>query len=105
MRINKKAIDKEWFDFEKGDIKARFEIRPFPLSLARNTEDNTFATMCSQLVYSVTAWEGIVDENDKVLECNDENKEILFNFDDDVREFIFGKMAELRDKVKRELKN
>jgi len=105
MKINKKVLDKEWFDFEKGDIKARFEIRPFPLSLMKNVDDSTFATLCAQLVYSVTAWEGITHENDKVLECNDENKELLFNFDDDVREFIFGKMAEMRDRIKSGLKN
>lgn len=56
MKINMKATQKEWFDFEKGDVKARFEIRPFPLSLMRTETDITFATLCSQFVYSVTAW-------------------------------------------------
>jgi hypothetical protein len=105
MKINTKATNKKWFDFEKGDIKARFEIRPFPLSLMRTEVDLTFTTLCSQFVYSLTAWEGIVDENDAPLECNEENKTILFNFDDDIREFVFGKMAEMRERIKSELKN
>lgn len=103
MKINKKALISKWFTFEKEGIKAEFEIRPFPLSLFSMSDD--MSSGCRQFVYSVTNWNGIEDEDGSPLVCNTENKELLFNYDDDIRDFVFAKLNDIRESIKAELKN
>jgi len=103
MKINKKNVEAKWFKFGKGNSKVEFLIRPFKFSVMKL--DNVAEGMMQQFNYCTTDWKGINDENDKPLECNDENKQYLYDYYTDVREFVFEKQEELRTKLNKSLGN
>jgi hypothetical protein len=98
IKINKKNLKSEWFDFDEG---IKFLIRPFPLSersLSPSTS-NIIEVLIKQAMYCLKEWEGVCDDEDNVLECNEENKKLLFDYSDDVVSFICDKSRELNDKI------
>lgn len=86
MKINKSIIKEEWVKYPE-DEEVEFLIRPFPSSQGLVPPDDMegqahFNWKIFQ--YCVVDWKGIIGEDDKPLECNDENKKFIFDY---VREF------------------
>jgi hypothetical protein len=83
----------KWFKF-KDDVE--LHIRPFPLScgmIYRSLDVKIFAEYnLEQFKYCVTAWKGFVDEDNKNLECNDENKKLIFDYDSELVTYVFEKI-------------
>jgi len=103
MIINKSATEAKWFKFGKTNSKVEFLIRPFRFSIMKLEDVST--GMMQQFTYCVVDWKGINDEKEKPLECNDENKEFLYDYYDDVRGFVFEKQEELKVVREKSLKN
>lgn len=101
MKLNTKANNVEWFEYNKA---TKFRIQPFPFSHLKSVDD-AVAGLKDQFIYCLLDWEGVTDENDKTLKCDDVNKLFLFDYADEVREFVFTKARELADKLNAELKN
>lgn len=98
MRISKK-VKAKWFELE--DIK--IQIKPFPFSaLDINKIDDA---LWQQFNYCICEWDGLVDDDDKVLKCNEENKKLIYDFVPEIREFVFEKINEYSVKIEKQSKN
>lgn len=103
MKINKKATDKQWFRFGGEDSKVEFEIRPCAFSALKLGE--TGVDLLEQFMFSLCDWKGLLNEDDKPFKYNDTNKLYLYDYYNDVRELVFLKATEMREKLDKELKN
>lgn len=107
MKVNKKATQEKWFEMDSNkDVK--FLIRPFPMFMRRydNTSDNLsqYKNGKEKFMYCVVDWKGIIDEEDKPLKCNKENKEYIFDFVAPLAIFIVTKISEFDDIILSEKK-
>lgn len=98
LKLNKNANKEEWFDYDED---VAFLIRPFPLSERALTPSGTgvIDVFIKQAMYCLMDWKGVVDENEKTIKCVDENKQFLFDFDEDLVLFVCTKSKELNDKL------
>lgn len=97
IKINKKNLKSEWFDYD-DDVK--FLIRPFPLSerAISPSGTNVIDLLIKQSMYCLEDWKGIVDQDEKPIECNEENKRFIFDYSDDIITFVVNKSKELNEK-------
>lgn len=100
MKIIKKNTEAKWFKFEG---KVEFLIKPFRFSIMKL--DDVSQGMLQQFKYCIVEWKGLVGEDDKPFKCDDENKEYIYDYYTDVREFVFEKQNELKDRIDKQLKN
>jgi len=104
-KFNKKKLETTWETYE-DDVE--FQIRPFKLlALAKlpNEDDFQIEQMWNMFNYVLTDWKGVEDESGP-MECNEENKDIVFNYDQDIVVFCINKASEMREGVtEKELKN
>ena len=100
MKINKKNTEAKWFKF-KGEVE--FLIRPFKFSVMKL--DNISQGMAEQFRYCIADWKGINGEDDKPLECNDENIDYLYDYYVDIRDFVFKKQEVFKKELDKQLKN
>jgi hypothetical protein len=101
MKINRKISVEKW---EKFSGKVEFLIRRFPFSELSGLE-KVGKLLSEQFCYCIVDWKGLVDEDDKPLICNDENKLFLYDYYEDIREFVFDKIKLLNQKEVKETKN
>lgn len=101
MKINRKLTIEKW---EKFDGEVEFLIRRFPFSELSGI-DKVGKLLSEQFCYCIVDWKGLVDEEDKPLICNDENKLFLYDYYEDVRNFVFEKVKLLDEKEVKETKN
>lgn len=109
IKVNKSKIQPIWIEYKQG---VKIQIRPFsvfannmlPSGQDANEQISEFWKIFN---YVVLAWEGIVDEEDKAFEYNEENKKILYDYDPELRSFIIDSAIKARQSVisEEELKN
>ena len=106
MKVSKKILDGVWVRFDE-DVE--FLVRPFPASkhAFRIQNDDSRIGEYLYLVFKecVLDWKGFVDDNDQILECNDDNKQLVFDLIDGVGLFVFEEQQKLQIKKADELKN
>ena len=107
MKISRKKITRKWFNHESG---AKFEIRPFPFSLFNsevNVETRKLQTtsLKDQFMHCLCGWEGLKDDDDKEFKYSDENKEFLYDYYEEIREFVFEKAQLINESEDKEIKN
>ena len=101
MIIRKVNTKGTWFKYEG---KVEFLIRPFKFS--KFDLKDISAGLMEQLVFSVLDWKGLLEEdNETIFKCNDKNKEYIYDYHVDLREFVFEKLKELHDSLGKDLKN
>ena len=101
MIINKKAIEATWHDLNK---EVKIKIQPFKSSQA--TTMNIGALLKEQYMYSLVDWDGIFDEDGTTkLPVNDENKEFLYDYYGDIRNFVLSNSYIDTDKKAKKAKN
>lgn len=96
MKVNKKAAKQKWVELDT-DKDTKFLIQPFPLSRGHYipTDDSSiYLHMKERFIYCIIDWKGIVDEEDKPLKCNDENKDFIFEYVSQISSFIINKVSE-----------
>lgn len=105
MNISKKNTEAVWFKFGKTNSEVEFLIRPFKFSVMKL--DDVSHGMAEQFRHCIMDWKGLNDDDNegKPLECNDENKEFLYDYYDDVRDFVFKKQEILKKKIGKQEKN
>ena len=101
MKINRKLNKEKWCKFGG---KVEFLLRVFPFSELIGV-DKIGKTMADQFAYCVTDWKNILDEDNKPLVCNEENKLYLYDYYEDVRNFVFEELKKLNDDKSKERKN
>lgn len=101
MKISRKIKMEKW---EKFNGKVEFLIRMFPFSELNGLE-KIGKLLSEQFCYCIVDWKGLTDEDDKPLICDDENKLFLYDYYEDVRNFVFEKIKLLNEKEVKNLKN
>lgn len=98
ITLNKGKAKEQWF---KYDEDVSFLIRPFPFSgrSLSTGEANISEMLVAQASYCVIDWKGINDEKDKPVKCNDENKKFLFDYSNELFNFVCEKNIELNNKL------
>lgn len=82
MKITKKIVEPEWVDYPEQE-GVKFKIRQFPITsvaFLSSEKQNMHDFAWERFNYIVVDWEGIVDDDDKPLECNEENKRFIFDW-------------------------
>lgn len=100
MKINKKAVKSNWFDFNE---KVKFNLKPFPFSSVKLSDVD--ATLWAQFDFCVIDWKGLEDDEGKALKCDEENKRFIFDYVPELREFIFTSVRTYNEKINGEIKN
>ena len=59
----------------------------------------------SQFMHCVKGWEGLYDDEGNPLECTQENKEWVFNYDKQLRDFVIEEIQEMEESRGQALKN
>ena len=108
-KYNQKTAKGEWIVFPE-DEEVQILVRPFSLfNLTRlpSEDDFNFKQFLEIYDYCVLDWKGIQDDEGKPLKCNDENKKMVFNFDQELVLFVVNESTKLRDKIltEKEVKN
>jgi hypothetical protein len=101
-QFNLEATKEKWFDYDE-DITIKFLIKPFPLTksmLFSSSDDDLYKINWVLINYSLIDWEGLVDIEDKKLECNTQNKEYLYSFEPSIVLFILKCIDQISGKDK-----
>lgn len=117
MKISRKGTTARWVSFDKGKKNSpEFLVRSFPFSLTKKEvsldgiQDNKLTIdgddMWQRFDYCLQDWKKIDDaDGDGEFKYNEENKRYIFDYVDEIRNFVFGMINELGGKVEKELKN
>jgi len=100
-KLNKSKASGTWFQF-KDDPTFKLNIRPISQSSINIKPNETImnqANMLECFKYIVIDWSGYKDEKEQDIECNDEMKSLVFDFDQEVAMFSLEKAMELRDEI------
>lgn len=105
--IIKKEIDgKQWCKF-KGNVE--FLIRPSKFSeldVVAFKEGNFNRVALGKFLYCIVDWKGLTEEDKKTkLECSKENKEMIYDYYNDVRLFILNSIKKVESDLDKSLKN
>jgi len=98
-------INEEWFELDKDE---KYLIRPFPTSQGiffPETPEEIGATGLKKFIYCVVNWVGLENEDGTPFECNDENKTFIYNYNDEITNFILIKIHSFNVALKGEIKN
>lgn len=108
--LNKNKTKGEWISFPE-DNELKFQIRPLSISNMNNIPSSVEELPPSEYFawfnYMCTGWSGYTDENGKELECNDENKRLVFDHDQEIAGFVIKEGTLLNQAIvsKGDLKN
>lgn len=103
MIIKKKLDEGVWCKY-KGKIE--FLIRLFKISELDFEEKSTAKTIMSNYMYCLVDWKGFTEEDGKTeFKCSDENKEYVYNYYAEIREFVFEEIKKQQDKLENSIKN
>ena len=106
MIIRKKDISGKWYEYEQG---VEFFIKPFKfskLSMNFGKDENLVEELEESFMFCLKDWKGIIGDDGKTeFKCTDKNKQTIFDYYIDLREFVFDKIKELHGNLGKERKN
>jgi hypothetical protein len=110
-KFKKSLLSGSWIK-DPNDETIEYLIRPISI-ISMTTQPSAlekeikFNDTIEWFIFALKDWKGVVDDDDKPLPCDDENKRMFFDFNPDGATFIVNKGFELRAGVipKDELKN
>jgi len=101
-KINKTKANGSWIEFP-DDPTFKLKVRPINLlSLNKMPTEEVKTTqneMFEWFDYVLIDWTGYEDESGAVIKCDKENKELVFNYDQDVVTFVINTATKLRDEI------
>ena len=109
-KFNVKQTKGVWIT-SPDDKEVQVLIKPvsiFSLTKLPSEEKITVIDAWNMFKEMVLDWKGIVDEDAKVIKCDDDGKKLIYEYDQDLVSFIIEECNELREKVsgsKKEIKN
>lgn len=101
MIIKKNITKEKWFTYE--DSKVRVCLRLFNFS--KMSVKDMKKALKEKYMFCLTNWEGLINEDGTKFECNTENKEFVYEYYNDIRNFIFKGINELDQELAGEIKN
>lgn len=101
-KINKKQLQGKWIELE-DDKSVSFLMRPASIFSMTNkpTEIANIdaANYWDMFNYSCVDWKGVVDDDNKTLECNGENKRLFFDYDQDTIIILISECLMMRPDI------
>lgn len=96
MKLNLKYAEGVWYDF---DDEVKVKVRMFPNSKALSLNTDKFTDDDLEIIFKNCCidWQGIEDQDGNVLECNEQNKEIIIDMFMEFVNFVMEKQQEIRD--------
>lgn len=85
MIIEEDKFEGNWYEF---DGETKFNIKAYDFSII-DIEDEISNIIKYRFMYCLIGWDGLVKKDGSVFECNEHNKELLYNYYDNIRDFIF----------------
>jgi len=99
--LNHKKTTGIWLEFP-NDPTFKLNIRPLNI-LSMNKPPTATETTQNEIWewfnYILVDWSGYIDEESKMIECNEEMKKLVFNFDQDVVSFCIEQATKLRNEI------
>lgn len=100
LKINKKKLNEtKWFKYE-GKVEFKLRLPKFSdmcITASGNEVDvDISSTIKNQFVSSIVEWKNIQEEDGSLFKCTKENKELLYDYEDKVREFVLDKIADMK---------
>lgn len=116
LKLDRQVCEGVWFDYTttSGEVsELKFFLKPvgYPdinKRMPSDIEDEKEKYEMMQWVafdLGLCNWKGVIDENDDECPCNEDTKFVFFNHHIDLRIFVSEKLAELQDRVVKEIKN
>ena len=100
--IHKKLAEGTWVQYD-ADKSVELKIRPLSIydfdRLPSEEHEITVKEFSAFMTKLLVDWKGILDEKKKPLKCDDENKKLLSDHDQDLSVFVINKATELKAKV------
>ena len=100
-KYKKKLALGTWIKFPE-DKEVECRIRPFSLfnmtKLPNDETELSIKQIWETFNYSLLDWKGIEGE-DGSLDCNEENKRLVYDFDQELVMFIISESSKLREKI------
>jgi len=101
--INKKKIaDEIWVKFPE-DEEIQLKIRQFPTSqgmyIPGISDETMFEFAWKKFNYCIVDWKGFIDENEKPLECNEENKRYVYDYIEDIMMWASNEISKLKEDI------
>lgn len=102
-KINKKATKGQWI-VDKDDKDIQYLIKPFSIFNINKMPSEDLSQVNPSEYYiifnhALQDWKGIVDDNDKPLACNEENKKLIYDYDQDLVSFVLEVAIKMRNEV------
>ena len=101
LKINKKKLNEtKWFKYE-GQVEFELRLPKFSDMLISTSDNEEIAvnvseTIKNQFVGCIVSWKNITEEDGEEFVCNRENKVLLYDYEDGVREFVLSKLASMQ---------
>lgn len=101
-KINKKTLKGKWVELEE-DKSVSFFIRPASIfSMTKkpsDIQDIDAVNYWEMFNYCVQDWKGIVDDDGESLKCDEENKKLYFDFDQNTIIILISECLSMRPDV------
>ena len=103
-KINKKATKEQWVSYT-GNPSVEFLIKPLSLYYFKklpssdNLQNITAGNYLDMVCQLIVDWKGIYDQDEKIIDCTDENKKMIVDYDSDIASFIIQESGKLRSGV------
>lgn len=98
--IDTTLLEGNWYKYPNyinTELKIRhcgiFSMNKLPSEKAEENIQNVLGTF----IYAVVDWRGFKSKDGKVFECNDDNKKILAELDENMILFVLQKVKEIRE--------
>lgn len=98
-KIDKSFVKEKWVK-HPDDPEVEILVRPFPLSnslFAPSDDQKVMKLAWEKFNYSIMDWKGFVDQDDKPIECNEENKKFIFDYDYDTITWASAVISDMSD--------
>lgn len=101
MKLNRSLLKSKWVTFEEAK-GVSFEVRPFPAShnaVRSLSGEDKVEVFWKIFEYCLIDWKGVEGEDNKALECNADNKRMLYDYSEAAMMFIITMSAKNKDKI------
>jgi len=104
LKLNKKASQGKWVDHPKHK-EVKFKIRPMSIyamkRLPSDAEDVVISaeTLFDMLTYILIDWKGVGDEAGKVIKCDEANKRLFLDLDQETASFLINEASDMKNEL------
>jgi hypothetical protein len=100
-KINRTILAEERWVTNPDDKEIRVKLRRFPVSqgmyIPGVSSESMWSFAFKKFDYCILEWEGINNEEGNLLECNSENKKLIYDYIEDLMMWISVEIKKLKE--------